>query len=114
MNNIIGRKRLTLREIMRDGRKGSFAEALYVLHEVSPSDDALAIHDALDFAYRLADKQNSKRLHRAFARASTISDIAEQLEQEWPGLKHLDEPMEDPYAFDLTQGGQSKCDSESH
>ena len=99
------KEKLTLREVMASGQKGNFAAALYALHEAASSGDLLTLHDCLEHAYAVADPDNTERLHTAFRRGCTILDlrIAASLEAEWPGLARLDEPMDDPYAYDLTK-----------
>jgi len=101
------RKTLTLREIMADGRKGKFAQALYALYGVIDSGDFLAIYERLRDAYHVADQENTKRLQRAFRRAWGITEVGEKLVCEWPGLRRLDEEMDDPFSFDLR--GEPEC-----
>ena len=102
---IATKEKLTLRDIMPTGQKGAFARALYFLYEAALSGNLLALHNCLEHAYAVADEDNTDRLHTAFRQGSTILDlrIAASLESQWPGLKRLDEPMEDPYAYDLTK-----------
>ncbi len=100
----MNKQTMTLREVMANRRKGRFAQLLLEAY-LNPGIEEIY------YTWCAADRSNRARLQTAFPelhfdrlhRWFTGTDRTnERFFTAFPGLRRLDEPMEDPYSFDLT------------
>ena len=93
----------TLREAMRTGGRGCFAQALLKAYEDGEV-------ESLIFAWEKADMSNRTLLEEVFPGLSKVAlliyrdwppDYPAGLCKAFPGLRYLDEPTDNPHNIDL-------------